>query len=128
MRELTDRGFSVSAGVINALDTDEATGRDLGLPMAVEAAFSPISDEAYAECLSLIAEADLVLLTDVPIGRGNARNLEAMEVALAAGKAVWAVADIAERDFTGRASDVSLSGVQLVDDIDDALARIVGRE
>lgn len=127
MRELTDRGFSVSAGVINALDTDEVTGRELGLPMAVEAPFSPISDEAYAECLMLIAEADVVLLTDVPIGRGNARNLDVMEAALAAGKAVWAVAGIAERDFTGRASDVSLSRVQLVDDIDEALARIVGR-
>ena len=41
MRELTDRGYEVSAGVLNALDSDEVTGRELGLSMAVEAPFSP---------------------------------------------------------------------------------------
>ena len=41
MRELADAGYEVTAGVLNALDTDEETGRELGLEMAVEAPFSP---------------------------------------------------------------------------------------
>ena len=51
MRELVDAGYEVTAGVLNALDTDEETGRDLGLQMAVEAPFSPVGDEAHAENL-----------------------------------------------------------------------------
>ena len=66
MRELVDAGYEVSAGVLNALDTDEETGRELGLQMAVEAPFSPVSDEAHAENLRLAAQADLVLLAAVP--------------------------------------------------------------
>ena len=31
MRELVDAGYDVTAGVLNALDTDEETGRELGL-------------------------------------------------------------------------------------------------
>ena len=48
MRELVDAGYDVSAGVLNALDTDEETGSELGLSMAVEAPFSPVGDEAHA--------------------------------------------------------------------------------
>ena len=63
--------------MLNALDSDEETGRELGLQMAVEAPFSPVGDEAHAENLRLAAHADLVLLAAVPIGHGNVRNLEA---------------------------------------------------
>ena len=55
MRGLADAGYEVSAGVLNALDTDEETGRELGLQMAVEAAFATVGDEAHAENLELIA-------------------------------------------------------------------------
>jgi iron complex transport system ATP-binding protein len=124
MRELSESGFSVSVGVINALDTDEITGRELGLPMAVEAAFSPISDEAYAECLGLVDAADLVLVTEVPIGQGNARNLDVIRGALAAGKRVCVVEGLTERDFTGRSAALSLAGAELVKDSGEALALI----
>ena len=43
MRELVDAGYEVTAGVLNALDTDEETGRELGLQMTVEAPFSPVA-------------------------------------------------------------------------------------
>ena len=89
MRELTDRGYDVSAGVLNALDSDEVTGRELGLPMAVEAPFSPIGDDAHAENLRLMADADFVILTAVPLGHGNARNLDAVRAARRAGTQVW---------------------------------------
>ncbi len=100
MRELSDRGYSVSAGVLNALDSDEVTGRELGLPMAVEAPFAPIGDDSHAENLRLLADADLVVLTDVPLGRGNARNLEAVHGALARGTQVWVLEGLLDQDRT----------------------------
>ena len=92
MRELVDAGYDVSAGVLNALDTDEETGSELGLPMAVEAPFSPVGDEAHAENLELMRAADLVMLAAVPVSHGNARNIEAVLEAAAAGTPVWAAA------------------------------------
>ena len=87
MRELVDAGYEVTAGVLNALDTDEETGSELGLHMAVEAPFSPVGDEAHAENLELMRAADLVVVSAVPISHGNARNVEAAREALAAGVA-----------------------------------------
>jgi iron complex transport system ATP-binding protein len=100
MRELTDMGFLVSAGVVNAMDTDEVTGRELGLPIAAEAPFTPITDEAFEENMELIAKADVVILTEVPIGTGNFRNIDALAQAWAMGKNVWAVVGVAGRDLT----------------------------
>ena len=103
MRELTDRGYDVSAGVLNALDSDEVTGRELGLPMAVEAPFSPVGDDAHAENLRLIADADLVVLAAVPLGHGNARNLDAVRGALARGAPVWVLEGLlGQRPARGR--------------------------
>ena len=67
MRELVDAGFDVSAGVLNALDTDEKTGCELGLSMAVEAPFSPVGDEADEDNRRLIRRADLVVVAPVPV-------------------------------------------------------------
>ena len=103
MRELTDMGFLVSAGVVNAMDTDEVTGRDLGLPIAAEAPFTPITNEAFDENMELITKADVVILTEVPIGTGNFRNINALERASAMGKNVWVIKGVAGRDFTNDA-------------------------
>ena len=127
MRELVDLGFSVSAGVVNALDTDEVTGRELGLAMAAEAPFTDITDEAHEENLALARGADLVILTDVPIGTGNARNLEAFAEAARAGKSVWAVAGVEERDFCGAAGGAlsALEGIRSFHDSRDILKELV---
>jgi|SRR5450759_1180895 len=103
MRELTDMGFLVSAGVVNAMDTDEVTGRELGLPIAAEAPFTPITNEAFDENMELITKADVVILTEVPIGTGNFRNINALERASAMGKNVWVIKGVAGRDFTNDA-------------------------
>ena len=112
MRELVDDGYDVSAGVLNALDGDEAAGRELGLPMAVEAPFSPVGDRAHAENLELIGAADLVVLTAVPIGHGNVRNVEAVQGVLTAGKPVWAAAGVRENDFTGAVAQLAGDGLR----------------
>jgi iron complex transport system ATP-binding protein len=103
MRELTDMGFAVSAGVVNAMDTDEVTGRELGLPVAAEAPFTEITDEAYEENMELIRRADIVILAAVPIGFGNVRNLEAVAEASRLGKETWIVSGVLDRDFTDTA-------------------------
>jgi iron complex transport system ATP-binding protein len=116
MRELSERGYSVSAGVLNALDSDEVTGRELGLPMAVEAPFAPIGDDAHAENLRLLAGADLVVLSDVPLGRGNARNLEAVHAALARGAPVWVLEGLLDQDRTGAAASLRDTTARFVAD------------
>jgi iron complex transport system ATP-binding protein len=128
MRELVDDGYDVSAGVLNALDGDEAVGRELGLPMAVEAPFSPVGDRAHAENLDLMASADLVVLTGVPIGNGNVRNIEAVRGALGAGKQVWAVAAVRENDFTGTVAQLSGDGLRFFADEAQLMATVRRRE
>ncbi len=112
MRDLVDAGYDVSAGVLNALDTDEETGRELGLPMAVEAPFSPIGDETHRENLALIDAAEVVVVAAVPVSHGNERNLVAALQAAAAGKPVWVASGIFDSDFTGMTASLATAGVQ----------------
>jgi iron complex transport system ATP-binding protein len=124
MRELMDAGYEVSAGVLNALDTDEETGRELGLHLAVEAPFSPVGDEAHAENLELMRAADLVVVTDVPVSHGNARNIAAAREVLAGGKPVWALEGLLANDFAGATEGLSDAGVRFFPD-EAALAAAV---
>ncbi|MGO8683967.1 MAG: ABC transporter ATP-binding protein [Thermoleophilia bacterium] len=116
LRDLVDAGYDVSAGVLNALDGDEATGRELGLSMVVAAPFAPIDDEEHAANLQLVRAADLVILTAVPIGNGNARNVAAVYDALAAGQQVWVAEGIMQSDFVGVTADLSTSGARFFAD------------
>ena len=115
----------VSAGVLNALDSDEVTGRELGLPMAVEAPFAPIGDDAHAENLRLIADADLVVLTDVPLGHGNARNLDAVQAALERGAPVWVLEDLLASDHTGAAASLRDTAARFVSDDAAVVAELI---
>jgi len=124
MRGLVDAGYEVSAGVLNALDSDEVTGRELALPMAVEAAFSEITDEAYAENRRLIARADVVVLADVPLGRGNARNVEAVRGAIADGKRVLAAQGVLDNDFDGVAATLRDRPPEFLPDVDAILREL----
>ena len=127
MRELSDRGYAVSAGVLNALDSDEVTGRELDLPMAVEAPFAPIGDDAHAENLRLIGEADQVVMTDVPLGRGNLRNLDAVRAALGRGVPVWVLDGLLAGDQTGAAASLRDTAARFVADDAALLAELTRR-
>jgi iron complex transport system ATP-binding protein len=116
MRELVDAGYDVSAGVLNALDTDEETGRELGLSMAVEAPFSPVGDEAYAENAALMRGADVVIVTAVPVSHGNERNIVAAMEAAATGKPVMAATGVRDADFTGITARLDGVGVRFYAD------------
>lgn len=104
MRELVDLGYRVSAGVVNALDTDEVTARELGLPLAAEAPFTTITPEALSKNLALARDSDVVVLLSTPVGTGNFDNVVAVRRAAETGKRVLAVEGLRERDFTGKAA------------------------
>ncbi|MGQ9468536.1 MAG: ABC transporter ATP-binding protein [Nitrososphaerales archaeon] len=103
MRMLLEHGYKVSTGVLNVLDTDYEVAYTLGIPVVNEAPFSSITDEAHRANLNKIDNANVVILTDAPFGRGNLKNLEAAMIALEKGKMTIVIEEkpIQERDFTG---------------------------
>ncbi|MCJ7614797.1 ABC transporter ATP-binding protein [Candidatus Bathyarchaeota archaeon] len=108
MKILLDEGYSVTAGVLNLLDTDQETAQLLGVPTATEAPFSPITEEAHAANLRLMRKAKVLVITPTQFGEGNLRNLDAAEKALEEGIPTIILEDgpIEERDFTkGKATE-----------------------
>lgn len=124
MQHLLRAGFSVSAGVLNALDTDESVAESLGLQYVSEAPFSPIAEEAHLRNLELVKEADMVVVTEVVFGPGNVKNLEAAREALKCRIPVVMMEKnpVRERDYTeGEAS-------QLFEELKREGARVVRDE
>lgn len=104
MHLLTAKGYKVTAGVVNILDTDCEVAQLLNVPVVTEAPFSPITEETFQAHLALIEQADVVVLCNTPFGFGNLKNMDAAEVALGKmSKSVLVLeADrIEERDFAG---------------------------
>ena len=97
---LRTKGYRVTAGVLNVLDSDYETASQLGIKSVSEAPFSPITPDSYAQNVELMKNADVIVLSGVPFGFGNLKNLEAaLEVAVL--KPVIIMASGSERDFTG---------------------------
>jgi iron complex transport system ATP-binding protein len=103
MHLLSSKGYRVTAGVLNVLDTDFEAAKHSNIPVVMEAPFSPASEESHQANLELIDKADVVVLTNIPFGIGNLKNLEAVKTALENGKFVVVVDEqpIEQRDFTG---------------------------
>ncbi|MCL5104067.1 MAG: ABC transporter ATP-binding protein, partial [Armatimonadetes bacterium] len=113
MARLVRRGYSVSSGVLSLGDADQEVADALDIAHVPQPLFSPITPESQLKHAELIVSADVVVLTDVPIGHGNLANIEAVRDAARAGKSVVALKLdlISSRDFTeGRA-------VELVEEI-----------
>jgi iron complex transport system ATP-binding protein len=102
MKILLDEGYNVTAGVLNILDTDFETAQFLKIPVTTEAPFSPITQKTHKENLTMIDKASTVVLTSVPFGFGNIRNLEATKEALERGVPTFVIDEIPveKRDFT----------------------------
>lgn len=105
MNELVDNGYNVSLGVINIGDSDYVAAKALELDIVEEKPFSPITKENYEKNLELIKQADYVILTNIPIGFANIKNLKA------AGEAqnliIVEKEPIEKRDYTeGKASEL----------------------
>lgn len=80
-------GYQISAGVLNALDSDIEAIEKIGEVIS-EAPFSPISEESHLKNLELVDASDVVVLANLCIGRGNLLNLEAAKKAVEQGKLV----------------------------------------
>jgi iron complex transport system ATP-binding protein len=102
MKLLLEQGYGISTGVLNALDTDYDAAFTLGIPVVTGAPFSTITEEAYKANMGMISQADAVVVSDVPFGYSNLKNLEIAKLALENGKKVVLVEEtpIRERDFT----------------------------
>jgi len=102
MKILVDEGYNVTVGVLNVLDTDYEAAQLLKIPVIGEAPFSPITEEAHSANLGMISNANAVVLTSVPFGYGNLRNLGAAEEALERGIPTFVIEEIPieRRDFT----------------------------
>jgi iron complex transport system ATP-binding protein len=102
MKILLDEGYSVTAGVLNVLDTDFETAQFLKIPVTTEAPFSPITEKNHRANLAMMYKASTIVLAPVPFGHGNLRNLEAAKEALERGIPVFVVNEvpIESRDFT----------------------------
>ncbi|MFQ6090851.1 MAG: ATP-binding cassette domain-containing protein, partial [Candidatus Bipolaricaulia bacterium] len=70
--------YGLSAGVLSPLDTDYEVAQHLGVELALEAPFAPVSREAHERNLKLMEAAYAVVLCPVPVGPGNLKNLEAL--------------------------------------------------
>jgi iron complex transport system ATP-binding protein len=102
MKILTDEGYTVTAGVLNLLDTDHETAQLLGVQTTNEAPFSPITVEAHKANLEMISKTNVLVIAPTQFGDGNLRNLEAAEMSLEKGIPTIILEDgpIEERDFT----------------------------
>jgi len=125
LRRLVLAGWKVSAGALNAGDADSVLAEALGLDYAAMPPFAPMDADAEARVAGLVADADAVLVCEVPFGHGNVGNLAAAADAARSGKPVVLVGQIAGRDYTGGIaeqlwSDAVNAGAVLVADADSA--------
>jgi iron complex transport system ATP-binding protein len=101
---LVSRGYSVTAGVLNRLDSDEQLATALGIEMVLVPPFTAIDECAKVACARHMSAADTILVTAVPFSAGNLANLEMVRDAQQAGVEVVLVAaahQAGPRDFTG---------------------------
>lgn len=102
MYSLVRTGYGVTTGVLSPLDDDYREARRLGIRVVVGSPFLPIGEETCRANRELIRSADVVVLTDMPVGQGNLENLESAARAVG-GKPVLLLekSPMADRDFTG---------------------------
>jgi len=131
MKVLLDEGYSVTAGVLNVLDTDFETAQFLKIPVTTEAPFSPITEKTHKANLAMISEASTVVLTAVPFGFGNLQNLEAALAAVERGIPTFVIEEvpIEKRDFTkGTAkallAELKSKGAEFVKDQNELLSML----
>ncbi len=113
LETLAAAGYSVTAGPLNAGDSDWHVGRTLGADLVTVPPFSALDREALAAAARLMKRADAVLVGPVPFGHGNVAVLGVVLEAARAGRPVGVVVEgkgkpagglgavLAERDFAG---------------------------
>lgn len=131
MKSLLENGCSVTAGVLNVLDSDYESAVDLDVPIVAEVPFAQISENTHSENLRRIDEAAVVVVAPFPVGPGNFKNLEAAMHGLKSGKQVLIIAGgvMTSNDFVGGKADLYVeslihSGAKRVENVEDMLRAI----
>jgi len=135
MHLLSSKGYSVSTGVLNALDSDWEIALEIGGEIVDAPPFSPISDEAFQRNLEAIKRADAVVLANLSIGRGNFKNLLSAKFAGELGKLIIVdKTEFLERNFAGEEAERLYSEileraivVKNEEDVLDALQKLLCR-
>jgi len=97
LEKLNSLGFSVTAGVINRGDSDWEICKILHIPCIDAPPFSGYTQEEANDNMELLNKADCVLVTNVPFGKGNVKNLE---VLLKVKKPIYFCQDHRQVDYT----------------------------
>jgi iron complex transport system ATP-binding protein len=110
LKTFRDGGYNVSAGVLNVADSDFETCELLKMIAISDPPFSVITDKNHEANLAMINNANMVILTNVPFGLGNIKNLEAAIEAAKRGVTTYVINEtpIDERDFTHEKIAVNL--------------------
>ena len=103
MKVLQEEGYTLTAGVLNVLDTDFETAEFLNIPVISEAPFSAITEKTRSANFDLMTKASMIVITSVPFGYGNLSNLESAFEAVKLGVQTYIIDEepIDVRDFTG---------------------------
>jgi iron complex transport system ATP-binding protein len=102
LRALVAGGFRVTAGALHLLDTDTETAEELGVPVAAEAPFAPLSVEVRERNARLMDAARAIVVAPFWVGPSNLANLEDL-LPRVASTPVYLLrgTSMEERDFTG---------------------------
>lgn len=103
MSLLLKKGFKVTTGVLNVLDSDYETAKNLGISVIGEIPFSQITNDSHKAHIKLIKNSNYVIVTDFQVGPGNLKNIEAAEIALKSKVPVIIIDSVpfSEKDFIG---------------------------
>lgn len=102
LAKLARRGYDLTCGVLNEGDADQEVADALDILYVSQPVFAQTTPESLVMHRELMRAADVVVLTDVPVGHGNLANIEVALEAAREGKPVIALKPelIGERDFT----------------------------
>ncbi len=75
---LAQEGFEISVGAVHLFDSDAELGQRLGVAMATETPFTPISSRVIEHLEELLEACDAVVVAPVPTGPANLANWTAL--------------------------------------------------
>ena len=98
LEQLDNMGHRVSAGVLNQGSDDNEICEYLGIPRVTIPAFQPVGPVDQKRNLAMMADADVVIVADIPFGIANIHNLDGLEEINAR---LYMHEHVKENDFTG---------------------------
>lgn len=102
MRRLVLSGWTVTAGALNTGDADATVADALGIDYPPLPPFAPMDAQSAVQAAQLAAQADAIVVCEVPFGHGNIDNLL---VAVRSGRSVILMGSIDGRDYAGGAAE-----------------------